>query len=66
MASIRDQLIPLIEEGHIPKEKIDEALSITKVFPNEKDWLVFIGQASTMAWGDCYRICSDVFYRVQS
>ncbi len=44
MASIRDQLIPLIEEGHIPKEKIDEALSITKVFPNEKDWLVFIGQ----------------------
>ncbi len=44
MAPIRDQLIPLIEEGHIPKEKIDEALSITKVFPNEKDWLVFIGQ----------------------
>ena len=44
MASIRDQLIPLIEEGHIPKEKIDEALSITKVFPSEKDWLVFIGQ----------------------
>ena len=44
MASIRDQLIPLIEEGHIPKEKIDEALSITKVFPNEKDWLVFISQ----------------------
>ncbi len=44
MASIRDQLIPLIEEGHIPKENIDEALSITKVFPSEKDWLVFIGQ----------------------
>jgi len=44
MAPIRDQLIPLIEEGHIPKEKIDEALSITEVFPSEKDWLVFISQ----------------------
>ncbi len=44
MAPIRDQLIPLIEEGHIPKEKIDEALSITEVFPSEKDWLVFIGK----------------------
>ncbi|MBN2767880.1 MAG: DUF2157 domain-containing protein [Campylobacterales bacterium] len=44
MASIRDQIILLIEQGHIPKEKIDEALSITKVFPTEKDWFVFIGK----------------------
>lgn len=44
MASIRDQIIPLIEQGHISKEKIDDALKITKIFPSEKDWLVFIGQ----------------------
>ncbi len=42
MTSTRNQLIILIEQAHIPAEKIDNALVATEIFPNGKDWLHFI------------------------
>lgn len=44
MASIRNQLINLIEQDCIPAEKIDDALTATKILPDGNAWLRFINQ----------------------
>ena len=44
MASKRNQIIDLIEQGRIPAEKINDALAVTKVFPEGREWLRFIDQ----------------------
>ncbi len=42
MISLRKQIIYLIEQGAIPVEKIDNALSKAKIFPELQDWRSFI------------------------
>lgn len=42
MSTTRNQLIKLIEQGTIPVEKVSEALKVTHIQPNEKDWRHFI------------------------
>ncbi len=44
MISTRNQLIDLIEHGYVNPEKIDAALSATKILPEGKEWLRFIDQ----------------------
>lgn len=43
-ASPRKQIIALIEQGHIPAGKINEALIATKVRPDNRAWWTFIDQ----------------------
>ncbi len=42
MASARNQIIELIERDCIPPEKVNDALSITRVVPGAQSWRVFI------------------------
>ncbi len=42
MTATRSHLIELIEQGHIPAEKINAALAAIKVFPEGKEWLRFV------------------------
>lgn len=42
MSRSRRQLVELIEQGVIPEEKIDAALTIAKVTPDGKSWRTFI------------------------
>ncbi len=42
MITTRSQLIELIEQGTIPKEKISQALKATKISPDGKSWRIFI------------------------
>lgn len=42
MRTTRNQLIEFIEQGVIPAEKIDSALSIVKVTPDGKSWRAFV------------------------
>ncbi len=42
MLSKRKQIITFIEQGDIPVENIDAALSTTKVFPDGQGWLKFM------------------------
>lgn len=44
MTMRRKQIIEYIEQGHIPAEKIHDALAITKITPDNKAWLGFIHQ----------------------
>lgn len=44
MNTHRSQIIKLIEERHIADEKINEALSATKIFPEGRSWRHFIDQ----------------------
>lgn len=42
MTTPRNQLIEFIEQGAIPTDAIDQALSVTKVSPDGKSWRTFI------------------------
>ncbi|WP_028580064.1 DUF2157 domain-containing protein [Desulfogranum japonicum] len=42
MSTPRRQLIDIIEQGFIPPENIDDALTLAKVKPNGKNWRTFI------------------------
>ena len=42
MVSTRNQLIELIEQAHIPAERVNEALVATEILPDGKVWLRFI------------------------
>ncbi|MEZ4601197.1 MAG: DUF2157 domain-containing protein [Syntrophotaleaceae bacterium] len=44
MTSHRKKLIELFEQGAIPVEKIDQALTVMKVFPDSPAWRRFIDQ----------------------
>jgi uncharacterized membrane protein len=48
MLSARDQIIELIEEGLIPKHKINDALAVAKVTPDGDRWRTFID--SLLLW----------------
>ena len=42
MATARRQLIKLIEQGAIPEEKVEDALTLLEVIPKGRNWLAFI------------------------
>ncbi len=48
MISYRKQIINLIEQGDIPADKVDDALSRAKITPEPKDWRSFID--SLLLW----------------
>ena len=61
MASTRNQLIELIEQGRIPVDKINAALAATKVFPDGREWLRFIDRL--LSWlGGMAIACAAVFF----
>lgn len=41
MASKRNQIIELIEQGHIPEENVIDALKLLKISPDGKSWQAF-------------------------
>ncbi|ROR94909.1 putative membrane protein DUF2157 [Sinobacterium caligoides] len=51
MKSRRHQLIELLEQGYIPDDKIDEALTASKIFPDSPAWQSFINHALTWLGG---------------
>ena len=53
MISPRSQLLAWIEQGVIPRQKIDEALRVANVTPNGANWLAFLDRLLLWLGGLC-------------
>lgn len=61
MASIRQQLMALIEQGAIPGEQVTHAVRHAGLYPSGRGWLIFLDRL--LLWLGCLAlVCSVLFF----